>query len=122
MNRWKVNNYIALKQMLKEWTAFLQEEQVFSDAIFNSKLVIDELAGNIIKHAKGEAEVKGKVENGFILLQIHSTKPYIPPKETVCSEVFAESGRGLFIVDKICYSRTSTNDGGIEIRIKIEKE
>lgn len=107
--------------MLEEWTEFLAKEQVQGDAVFNSKLIIDELAGNVIKHTRGEASVKGKVEDGYIRLQVYSSVPYTLPKESFCSEVFAENGRGLFIVDRLCSSRTNTEDGGIEIIIQIKK-
>ena len=117
----RIADLCSIKRELDRLSAFLEEKQVIGDALFHSKLVFAELVGNIIRHSKAQAEVESKVEDGFVQLTVRATDGYIPPKKSECSDVYAESGRGLYLVDAVCYSREETADG-VKILIRIENK
>ena len=60
----------------------------------------------------------GEILNERITLKIAAENPFFPPNTTVCADVFAEHGRGLFLVDKLCEERSFTPDGEMIIVIK----
>ena len=105
------------KERLKQ---FLAEHAVPENAVFAGKLVLCELVGNILRHSSAFAEVESRIERGFLELFVRASDCYLPPDTSCCSEVFSEGGRGLFIVDSVCFSRTVTEDG-VRVLIKIEE-
>lgn len=116
----RITDTLSAKAELDRLSAFLEQEKVIGDALFHSKLVFSELVGNILRHSKAYAEVESNVDGEFVHLFIRSSDGYVPPKSSVCSDVYAEHGRGLFLVDAVCYSREETG-GGVKILIRIEK-
>lgn len=116
----KIENYATLRSAIEEFCNFLSTANVPKSSIFDSKLVLYELLGNVVKHSDGEASLQGGVENGFVEVKIFSSSPFQMPKHNPCADVQAEHGRGLFLVDSVCYERVETADGGILVRIKIQ--
>ncbi len=94
------------------------EHEIPQDKIFDCRLVVNELVGNVLRHSDGIAFVAATVEDGYIEIRIRSTKPFIPPIASVCSSTEAESGRGLFLVDNVSVSRSVTEDGEIKVVVK----
>lgn len=117
----RITDMLSIKRELERLSEYLQSEQVIGETLFHSKLVFSELVGNILRHSKAYAEVESKVDGDFVHLYIRSSDGYMPPKCSVCSDVYAENGRGLFLVDTVSYSREEFA-GGIKVLIKIEKE
>lgn len=115
----EVKNYEALKKAMRELCDFLEACDVPEDNVFDSKLVVSELIGNVLQHSDGVASLESEIRGEFIELKVHSSARFCPPEESRCSDVYAESGRGLFIVDSVCTERTFTEDGSIKVLIKI---
>lgn len=115
----EVKNYETLREALKRLCDFLAESDVPEDSVFDSKLVASELVSNILRHSDGVASLEGEIRGEFIELKIHSSARFCPPEQSRCSDVLAESGRGLFIVDSVCAERSFTEDGSIRVLIKI---
>lgn len=115
----QVKNQIALKGALDQIRRFLEAEGATEDAQFRSKFVLTELVGNIFKHSRAIAEVESRIEDGFVELIVRSSDGYLPPKQSVCSGVYEEGGRGLYLVDAVCSSRENT-ERGLKVRIRIE--
>ena len=115
----EVKNFEALKEAMKELCDFLAESDVPEDSVFDSKLVVSELVSNVLQHSDGVASLEREIRGEFIELKVRSSVRFCPPEESRCSEVYAESGRGLFIVDNVCTERSFTEDGGIKVLIKI---
>ena len=109
----EVKNFEALKEAMKELCDFLAESDVPEDSVFDSKLVVSELVSNVLQHSDGVASLESEILGEFIELKVRSSVRFCPPEESRCSEVYAESGRGLFIVDNVCTERSFTEDGGI---------
>ena len=115
----EVKNFEALRAAMKQLCHFLEERDVPEDSVFDSKLVVSELVSNVLQHSDGTAFLEGEIRGNFIELKVRSTVRFCPPEESCCSGVYAESGRGLFIVDSVCTERSYTEDGGIKVLIKI---
>ncbi|MFQ9737252.1 MAG: ATP-binding protein [Christensenellaceae bacterium] len=98
----EVKNFEALKEAMKELCDFLAESDVPEDSVFDSKLVVSELVSNVLQHSDGVASLESEIRGEFIELKVRSSVRFCPPEESRCSEVYAESGRGLFIVDNVC--------------------
>ena len=115
----EIENYVALRCAVEELCKFLSSENVPSERVFDSRLVAYELLGNVLKHSGGSARLQGELVNGYVELKIASEIPFIPPDKSSCADVYAEHGRGIYLVDRICEERTLTEDGGIFVRIRI---
>lgn len=116
----KVKNQTALKGALDKIRGFLEAEGATEDALFRSKFVLSEIVGNVFKHSQAFAEVESRISDGFVELTVRASDGYLPPKQSVCSDVYEEGGRGLFLVDAVCSSRESTKQG-LKIRIRIDE-
>ena len=116
--RFEIKDYPALRSAMDEFCAFLLAEKVCEERVFDTKVAVYELIGNALKYSGGGAVLCGEAEGEHITLTIKADKPFCPPNETVCADVFAEHGRGLFLVDKLCEKRTVAPDGTLIILIK----
>ena len=115
-----ITNLKEMQAELERLCEFLFREQIPSDSVFDSKLVVSELVGNIIKHSGGTASLRTEVKDGVITLKILSSNPYFLPEKGICSDVYSENGRGLFLVDSICQTRTQTENGEIQVTIEVK--
>ena len=103
----------AVEMRLKEWG-------VSDERAFDSKLVATELMSNSFKHTQGEMTWEIALKGNGVEITARYAKPFFPPKQTAKADVYAEGGRGLFLVDKLSDKRTCTPDGAIQIIIKSE--
>ena len=112
-----IENYLALRKAMDEFSAFLLAENVDKERVFDSKLAVYELIGNVLKHSGGSAKLHGEIADGKIRLKLIAEKPFCPPATANCADVYAENGRGLFLVDKLCEERNFTENGELIIII-----
>lgn len=115
-----VENLSDLQGAIARLCEFLKEWNVPKDNIFDSKLVVSELVSNALKHTKGVASFESEVQDGFVRIKVSSSVAFAPPEKSVCSDVYAEQGRGLFLIDSVCANRTTTEKGEIVVTIKIQ--
>jgi anti-sigma regulatory factor (Ser/Thr protein kinase) len=117
----EVENYDTLRHAVDALTAFLCAENVAEERIFDSKLVVSELLGNILRHADGKAKFRFKIQDGFVEMHIECQKNYVPKNfiEPVCSDVFSEHGRGLFIIKNFSEECIFSDTDGIKVKIKV---
>jgi anti-sigma regulatory factor (Ser/Thr protein kinase) len=116
----EVDSYDTLHTAIARLCEFLISEQVAEQRVFDSRLAVSELLGNVLRHSGGKARLHGEVKDGFVELCLYASVQFIPPEESRCPDVFSENGRGLFLVDSVCVERTFTEDGAIRLRIKSE--
>ena len=114
----EVKTMADLQTAAKAICQSLEEQAIPKDKIFDCRLVVNELVGNVLRHSDGFASVKGIIEPGYINIFVRSTKAFFPPMESVCSPSTAEGGRGLFLVDSVSVSRIVTKDGEIKVMIQ----
>lgn len=102
----KIKDYLNSKGFIDE------------DDLYNVRLAIFELAGNVLKHSKRTALVQLKCEGDVIRIYIKGSNPFERGEITLPS-VEEEYGRGIFIVRQICES-LEYYDGGKEVCVCIK--
>lgn len=117
---YEVKNKDTLQAALCSLCTFLQEKNIPQSAIFDCRLVACELLGNVLRHAQGTAKLFGTINDGFVELKIQSQDVFFP-KETVCAEVYAENGRGLFLVENAVENELYCEEDGLLVRIRISE-
>lgn len=117
----EIDNYLSLREAMENLSRFLAESDVPDERVFDTRLVVSELVGNVLRHAKTTATLGVEIVGGFLEMYVQSDVPFMPPTVSKKVEVFSESGRGLFLVDSISEERCCTKDGQIRVRIKISK-
>ncbi len=114
----EINNFETMQTAISTFCRFLIERGLPPERIFDSKLVASELLSNVLKHSNGVARLKGEINEDFIEISVWSSTAFVPPKVSHCSDIYAENGRGLFLIDHICEKRTTKN-GEIIVQIRI---
>lgn len=112
-----LTSYEMLSRAMEEFSSFLRQNGVSEESVFNSKLVTSELVSNVFQHAGGTAILSGEIEADKIRIRVKSENGFRPPEKSCCSGVYAESGRGLYLVDTISEERSFSN-GAILVVIK----
>ena len=118
MLRYEVKTILDLKTASQEFCRHLELQSVPKEKVYDCKLVVNELVGNVLRHSEGIASFHGVVNGNRVEIFVQSTMGFIPPKNSECSPVTAESGRGLYLVDKVSISRTVTPNGEIKVTIE----
>ena len=113
---YEIINYETLRKAVDELCDFLFAQNVCADSVFDSKLVAYEMLGNVLKHADGNAKLHFGVTPEFVELKIITAEIFFPVKKENCSDVYAEGGRGIYLVDRI--AERFLMDDGLLIRIK----
>lgn len=117
--KYKVSDFDALHAAMDAFCDFLRGERVAEESIFDSKLVLSELASNVLQHSDCTAEITGEIVDGKIRLEVNSARRFYPPEKTALpDDDYADHGRGLYIVDKVSESRVTTAAGGIRVVIR----
>lgn len=101
---------------IKEY--FFSKGFIDEDDLYNVKLAIYELAGNVLKHSNKTARAELKCEGDLIRIYIKGSNPFDLPRNDLPS-LEEEYGRGIFIVRQICES-LEYYDGGKEVCVSIK--
>lgn len=117
----EINTYASLREAVETVSTLLSERNAPSERVFDARLVMSELVGNVLRHAKTTAKLAVEFDGEFAQLCVYSDIPFLPPTVSRKADVFAENGRGLFLVDSVIEKRTCTQDGKVCVRIKISK-
>ncbi|MBQ9081858.1 MAG: hypothetical protein IJY26_04440 [Clostridia bacterium] len=113
----EVKNLNMLRAALDSFCEFLQGLDISEESIFDSRLVLSELASNVLKHSADTAFIKGGIVNGKIEVEVSSPARFAPPEKTSLPALDSEHGRGLYLVDKVGEKRFLTPTGGIRVVI-----
>ena len=116
-----VKDYEALRQATQALCEYFTSLNVPPESVFDSKLVAYELLGNILRHTNGEAQLKGELKEDHIELKILSESVFYVKENRSCTDVYAEHGRGLFLVDTVCEKDVVKTEDGLLVRIRIHK-
>lgn len=115
----EIRDYDSFKTAIDELCAFLSSNKLSQESIFDSKLVAYELLGNVLQHSRGGARLKAEIDGECINLRILAEEAFISTKPETKPSVYAERGRGLYLVDQICAEQRITENGEILVRIRI---
>lgn len=115
----EVDDYDALKRALARMCDALAEEKVPEDAVFNCKLVANELLVNALEYGGGCAAFTARREGNMLRISVRSAVDFQPPARSSCSDVTCERGRGLFLVDTLSETRDYSREEGICVIVKL---
>ena len=114
----EIGDYNALRKALQEMCVAFGNE--FSEeTVFNSKLVATELLSNVLQHGGGRARFRVERAGNEIRICVQSDHPYRPPEKSSCADLYAECGRGLYLVDAYCERRTYSEKDGVTVFLKV---
>lgn len=113
----EVKDLQMLRAALDCFCDFLERSDIAEESIFDSRLVLSELASNVLKHSCEKAVIEGDIVNGKIEVEVTSPSKFVPPEKTTLPEITSEHGRGLYLVDKVGEKRFITPAGGIRVVI-----
>lgn len=112
----KVDNLNKMNSELRAFAEFLRLNAIADEDVFASRLVSCELITNVIRHGGEAAEFTGELRADRIIVTVNAKSLQDLNTEVGAPDVFAESGRGLYIVK--CFGEIETSDGGLRVCIK----
>ena len=115
----QVKDLSALQTALDGLCQFLAEWNVDQEKAFDCKLVACELVGNVLKYTNGKAGLRVEILDGFARLKALSDSFFGLPERIECSGLYAENGRGLFLVNTLCEGEIIAEMDGIVAKIKL---
>lgn len=119
MISFKVDNLKNMNSELKAFVEFLRVAGASDDDIFAGKLVSCELITNVIRHGGDEAEFTGTINGDRIIITVAAESLGGVDLCGSVPDVFAESGRGLYIVRSFC---REIERCGCKVRAVIERK
>lgn len=120
--KYEIDDYASLKSVLEYLNNSLAKKGVSDERKFFSKLVVSELVDNVLRHAKERANLELELSGDSVHIKVYSQTAFFAPETSVLSDVYAESGRGLFLVDSLCEERKNLEDGGVYVRFCIREK
>ena len=115
----QVKDLNALQTALDGLCQFLAEWNVDQEKAFDCKLVACELVGNVLKYTNSKAGLRVEILDGFARLKALSDSFFGLPERIECSGLYAENGRGLFLVNTLCEGEITAETDGIVAKIKL---
>lgn len=123
MISFKVDDLKFMNAELKTFLDFLEDEEVCEDGVFDSRLVACELITNVLRHEGETALFSGALcgdrveifvssEGGGASFSVRATLP----------DVFAESGRGLYIINALCDGKVTLENGGVKAEVTVKRK
>ena len=115
----QVKDRASLQTTLEQLCQVLAEWGVAQERIFDCKLIACELVGNVLKYATGEAGMRVSISKDGVEIKALSETFFELPENIVCSGLYAESGRGLFLVKSLCDGKVFSEEDGIVAIVKL---
>ena len=122
MISFKIDDLKNMGPQLKTFADFLRLAGADDEDIFASKLVSCELITNVIRHGGDEAEFTGTLSNDAITISVTAESFKNLDLSRPAPDVFAESGRGLYIIKSICSDIERGERGEIKVLIRRHRQ
>lgn len=116
----KIDNYNELRNALREMCEGFGSI-MSDDALFDCKLVANELLSNVLQHGGERAFFRATLSGDEVTISVRGARDYRPPETSVCADTMQECGRGLFLIDSLCVRREYSDREGISVVIKVQK-
>ncbi len=116
--QFSIRDYAEFRATVERLCAHLCSQNIPEEKVFDSKLVLHELLGNVLQHSGGGAVLYVEMEEESIAFRIQADRSFIPPPCVDCPNEYAERGRGLYLVDSVCVERLVTPEGDIVVKLK----
>ena len=118
--KFEIDDFCALKDALQRMCDALLAVQVPPDLVFDSKVVASELIANVLQHGSGRAIFTVERQDDAVVLHVRGGGTFCPPETSVCPDVTAERGRGLFLVDALCSERCFSDEEGVGVVLRLK--
>ena len=115
-----VSGYAALKAEIARMCGALKGMGVPENAVFSSRVVAHELLTNALEYGGGEAQFSFRRAGDEITICVQAKRPFRPPEKAARADLYAERGRGLYLVDALSVRRDYSEEAGIIAVIAIE--
>ena len=122
MISFKIDNLKTMSSHLKTFAEFLRLSGADDEDIFASKLVSCELITNVIRHGGDEAEFTGSLSKDTITISVTAESFKNLDISRPAPDVFAESGRGLYIIKSLSSNIERGERGEIKVLIRRHRE
>lgn len=120
MITFKVDNLKNMNIELGAFVDFLKAQNISEEDVFLSRLVSCELISNVIRHGGDTAEFKGELMVDKISITVTSQSQADINLTPSKPGVFAEGGRGLYIINAVSMNGIERGEGG-ELRVYIKR-
>ena len=115
----KVDDYDALRRALAAMCDALEQDAVSDDAVFNCRLVANELLVNALQYGGGRGAFSARRGGNTLRISVRSEIAFCPPVTSTCSGADDERGRGLYLVDALSEARGYSDEEGICVVIRL---
>ena len=116
----QVKDYASLQTALDGLCQFLAEWEIIQEKIFDCKLIACELVGNVLKYTNGQAGLRAQILEDCVQVKALSDTFFRLPENIACSGLYAEGGRGLFLVNSLCGGQIIAEEDGIVAVLKVK--
>jgi anti-sigma regulatory factor (Ser/Thr protein kinase) len=116
---YEIYDYDGFKRAIEEICARLSSHAISEEKVFDCRLVVSELMANVLQHSGSGAHLHVEVEEKHVQISVKAEQVFCPPSKVELPRVDAERGRGIYLVDSLCSSRTFTTEGKIVVKISI---
>lgn len=120
MVSFKVENLKNMNAQLKAFTDFLRSCDIDENDVFLCRLVSCELISNVIIHGGESADFKGELLDDKISISVTAESQRDINLTPSRPDVFAESGRGLYIINAVSLNGVNRGEGG-ELSVFIKR-
>ncbi len=118
MITFKVENLREMNPSLKDFLEYLQSQNVDEDDVFDSRLVSCELISNVLKHCGETAHFSGFLNGDEIIIKVSGENSFSSIPKPTLPDVFAESGRGLYIINAVSGGNVTVCGNGVVVVLK----
>ena len=118
--KFRVDNLKNMTEQLKEFSEFLRSCEIAEEEVFLSRLVSCELISNVIRHGGEAADFIGELLSDRISITVTADSQKNLNLNPARPDVFAESGRGLYIINEVSMSGIERGEKG-ELRVYIRR-
>lgn len=109
----KISDHATLKAEVARMCAALGEMGVPESAVFSSRVVAHELLTNALQYGGGVAQFSFRMTGDEIAISVRAERAFEPPKTIARADLYAERGRGLYLVDALSKRREYTREEGV---------
>lgn len=109
----EISDHAQLKEAIARMCAALEEIGASDNAVFSSRVVAHELLTNALVYGGGEAQFTFREEAGEIFIAVRAKRAFEPPKKIARADLYAERGRGLYLVDALSLRREYSEEEGV---------
>ena len=118
MISFKVVDLKDMHSFLKQFSDYLESENVDADCVFDSRLVSCELISNVLKHCGGAAHFDGYLKGDEVVINVYGERTVGVIPAPSLPDALAESGRGLYIINAVSGGNVSVQGNKVTVILK----